>query len=448
MTEKKKQTAVAKSETALSIMEQFQAKTMEVWQDEDAVREMFGQDLTPIEFKFFISLGSMMGANPFVGEIWPVKYDKGKPASIFLGRNFKRRKAQELEDYNGHFVAAVYEKDEFTVVDELPVHKYAQGDRGKLIRAYCLVYKKSNPKPCYHEVKFNEYNTGRSTWAGKPETMIKKVAENQCLTMAFQGTFQGTYDESEQWKEQDPENVQVDPKMEVSTEKVRDHDDTGFEVETEKPLDEKIEGNSAGKELKTKTPAEMAEDDAKNLEESPKETTEEMAKCIEREVKEKVHKEETEKDTGISVEDAIKEVGEQTTIEKLDKIWEKYSSLHDQLNFIGAVSQIRSNIESAIDQEAKEAFEATEQQVIDDEFKNQDEAEPISGENLLEKKKTYAKLVLAVNGEDKTKASSFLSRHCGVDSFNQVTAAMFPILDKALSDFANPTLNNGGKSDS
>ncbi len=417
MTEKKKQDAIAKKETPLSIMEQFQAKTMEIWQDEDAIREMFGKDLSPIEFKYFISLGAMMGANPFVGEIWPVKYDKGKPASIFLGRNFKRRKSQELEDYNGHFVAAVYEKDEFTVVDELPVHKYAQGDRGKLIRAYCIVYKKSNPKPCYHEVKFNEYDKGFSVWKHAPETMLKKVVENQCLTMAFQGTFQGTYDESEQWKEQDPENVKLDAKMEVSTEVVRDHDDTGIEAPPEK----------------TETP--------------------------------------------VSVEDAVKEVCKQTTAAGLTDTYKKYPSLHTNEDFIAAVDHISANIESEaspktevmpgeheVDPEKVETTEEMAQRlqaehnkektngatIAQDKIQETNEPpppndsdepgnnEPVSGESLKEKKDTYGKLLLAVNDGDTTKAANFLSRYCGINSLNQLTSAMFPTLDKALSEFAKP----------
>lgn len=234
MTEKK-QTAIAKPQTALEIQARFYAETMEIWKDEKSIHEMFAKDLSNVEFKYFVSLGLLFGANPFAGEIWAVKYDKNKPASIFLGRNFKRRKAQELEEYDGHYSAAVYSKDKFKVVNGVPDHEYANGDRGVLERAYCLVYRKGITRPFYKEVKFNEYDKGFSTWKGMPETMIVKVAENQCLTMAFQGTFQGTYDESEEWKEKDPENVELNGEMEVSAEKVRDHDKTGFEKDGEPP---------------------------------------------------------------------------------------------------------------------------------------------------------------------------------------------------------------------
>lgn len=325
MTEKKKSTAIAKQgDSSDNLIAQFHAKTMEIWKDEKAIREMFCKDLSEIEFKYFISLGVMFGANPFAGEIWPVKYDKNKPASIFLGRNFKRRKAQELEDYDGHYAAAVYSKDKFKVLNGVPDHEYATGDdRGKLLGAYCVVHKKSISRPHFVYVKFNEYNTGKSTWNGKPETMITKVAENQGLTAAFQGTYQNTYDESEQWKEPNPENVVVDPKMEVSAEVVRGHDKTGFQ---EKPID------GAGE----------AEADAKALEEKE------------------------QNPDAVLIEDAILEAGKQKSTEGLKLVWEKHSSLQKNEDFIDAVVQIRSNIESE-ERAAKEAHEATEQKVINDE---------------------------------------------------------------------------------
>src|SRR6185436_16304996 len=55
----------------------------------------------------------------------------------------------------------------------------------------------------YVFVRYSEYNTGESTWKRMPETMIKKVAEAQCLRSTWQGIFQGTYSEDEQWEEKD-----------------------------------------------------------------------------------------------------------------------------------------------------------------------------------------------------------------------------------------------------
>jgi hypothetical protein len=45
------------------------------------------------------------------------------------------------------------------------------------------------------EVSRSEYDTGKGNWQKMPETMIKKVAESQCLRRAFD--ISGLYDQSE-----------------------------------------------------------------------------------------------------------------------------------------------------------------------------------------------------------------------------------------------------------
>jgi recombination protein RecT len=180
--------AIVKTQNAIS-----------VWDDLENVRAQFAPTLTDKEFSFFVTLGSSLGANPFKREIWAVKYDKNQPASIFLGRDFYRKKAQEQSDYDGHTPDSVYEKDKFKVVNGTPQHEYSLADRGRLLGAYCVAWKKGVGHPFYVFVKIEEYNKNFANWKSMPDTMIKKVAEAQCLRAAWQGVFAGTYDESEQW---------------------------------------------------------------------------------------------------------------------------------------------------------------------------------------------------------------------------------------------------------
>jgi phage recombination protein Bet len=172
--------------------------TMEVWSDLALVRAQFAPTLTETEFKFFVTLGQSLGANPFKREIWSVKYDRNQPASIFLGRDMYRRKSQEQKEYDGHVPQAIYENDEFKVVNGIPEHSYGANDRGKLLGAYCMCWKKTTTHPYFVMVKIDEYNKNFANWKTMPETMIKKVAEAQCLRGAYQGVFAGTYDESEE----------------------------------------------------------------------------------------------------------------------------------------------------------------------------------------------------------------------------------------------------------
>lgn len=177
--------------------------TPDVWERIEEIRALFAPTLTEREFLFFVQLGKSLRANPFTREIWAVKYDPKQPAQIFCGRDFYRRKAQEISTYDGHVVDAVYENDQFSVENGKPKHSYNLKDRGKLIGAYCVVHRKDIRNPYFVYVSIDEYDKGFSNWKIMPATMIKKVAEAQALRGAFQGVFAGTYDESEQWSQQE-----------------------------------------------------------------------------------------------------------------------------------------------------------------------------------------------------------------------------------------------------
>ena len=200
-----------------------------VWSEKlDEIKKLFAPNLSTKEFEFFVELGKQLGANPFLREIWAVKYETNKPAQIFVGRDFYRKKAQSLPQYNGHIVDAVYENDEFFVENGIPKHKYKLTNRGKLVGAYCVVYRKDVEHPYFVFVDFNEYNKRQSTWKQMPATMIKKVAEAQALRGAFQGVFAGTYDESEAWVNEDGNEV-----IEAKVEEIQEDKENENEIDTE-----------------------------------------------------------------------------------------------------------------------------------------------------------------------------------------------------------------------
>ena len=187
------------------------------------IKKLFAPTLTDLEFQFFVGLGKASGLNPFTREIWAVKYGKDKsgkdtPAQVFIGRDGYRKAAQSHPDYDYHLADAVYENDEFEMVNGALSHKYKLTKRGKLIGAYCIAKRHKSSKPHYVFVELDEYSTGQSLWAepvwkdnsyggkyksgGKPATMIKKVAESQCLRACFQDLLGGTYGEEEFSKEE------------------------------------------------------------------------------------------------------------------------------------------------------------------------------------------------------------------------------------------------------
>lgn len=186
-----------------------------IWNNTDEVRKQFAKDLSDIEFKFFVGLGKNLGANPFTREIWAVKYGTA-PASIFLGRDFYRKKAQEQPDYDGHYSEAVYSNDDFSVESGVVKHKFKLIDRGVLIAAYSIVKRKGISQSFYVLVNFSEYNLNQSLWKTKPESQLKKVAESQALRGAYQGIFGGTYDESEAFKSEGTDGKTTDAIVMIS----------------------------------------------------------------------------------------------------------------------------------------------------------------------------------------------------------------------------------------
>lgn len=125
---------------------------------------------------------------------------------MFIGRDGYRKAAQAHSEYDFHQADAVYENDKFGVVDGIPRHEYSLTNRGRLIGAYCIAKRHKSSRPMYVFCDLDEYSTGQSLWKhpkekGKPATMIKKVAESQCLRACFQDLLGGTYAEEEEWEE-------------------------------------------------------------------------------------------------------------------------------------------------------------------------------------------------------------------------------------------------------
>lgn len=167
------------------------------------IKKLFAPNLTESEFQYFVGLGKATRLNPFTREIWSVKYGNG-PAQVFIGRDGYRKAAQAHSEYDFHQADAVYENDKFSVIDGIPRHEYSLTNRGELIGAYCIAKRHKSSRPMYVFCELREYSTGQSLWnpqKGKPATMIKKVAESQCLRACFQDLLGGTYAEEEEWEE-------------------------------------------------------------------------------------------------------------------------------------------------------------------------------------------------------------------------------------------------------
>ena len=172
----------------------------------EEVRHFICEKATDAECKIFLETCRAYRLNPFTREAYLIHYDNKSdetPATIVLGKNCYLQMAERHPAYDG-FEAGVI------VLNESGV-EYREGsiiyEGEELLGGWARVYRKDRTRPSYDEVKFSEYNTGKSLWAAKPVTMIRKVALVHALREAFPSTYGLTYDESEIGVEVDAEGT-------------------------------------------------------------------------------------------------------------------------------------------------------------------------------------------------------------------------------------------------
>ena len=172
----------------------------------EEVRHFICEKATDAECKIFLETCRAYQLNPFTREAYLIHYDNKNddtPCTIVLSKNYYLQMAERHPAYDG-FEAGVI------VLNESGV-EYREGsivyEGEELLGGWARVYRKDRTRPSYDEVKFSEYNTGKSLWAAKPVTMIRKVALVHALREAFPSTYGLTYDESEIGVEVDAEGT-------------------------------------------------------------------------------------------------------------------------------------------------------------------------------------------------------------------------------------------------
>ena len=154
-------------------------KPQENWQERmELVKQKVGSGLTKTEWELFLYMAKLYDLNPLLREIWAVKYN-GKPANIFTGRDGLLKIAHKSGMLDGmRTVLLVSTQQGVEEADIAP-------KGAEILGAKCYVWRKDMSHPVEVSVKLSEYDTHRSTWKEKPDTMIRKVAEAHCLRRTF-----------------------------------------------------------------------------------------------------------------------------------------------------------------------------------------------------------------------------------------------------------------------
>ncbi|MEM2591539.1 MAG: RecT family recombinase [Thermofilaceae archaeon] len=211
----------------------------------DIVRKLICPSATPFEIAAFIATSRALGANPFLRQIYLIKYSAEEPASVVVGRDFYLHIAHSQPNFLGlesgtlcvkprrsatwdvvtqqlkqlYTVASQVEgeipqalKEQLTLAREQINKALAGGDEcevvevqgeivppgAKLFGGWARVYIKDERLPegkrvVEARVMLSEYDRGRALWKQCPATMIVKVAEAHALRKAFPLRFGGAY---------------------------------------------------------------------------------------------------------------------------------------------------------------------------------------------------------------------------------------------------------------
>ena len=162
------------------------------------VRRFVCPKATEAECKIFLETCRAYRLNPFTKEAHLIHYDNKNDdaaSTIVLGKNCYLKLAEQHPQYDG-FEAGLILCD--TKTGETYSREGSLLYEGEtLLGGWAKVYRKDRSRPSYDEVRLAEYNTGKSLWASKPATMIRKVALVHALREAFPSIYGAVYDESE-----------------------------------------------------------------------------------------------------------------------------------------------------------------------------------------------------------------------------------------------------------
>lgn len=143
------------------------------------ITDVVARGATQDELKLFLYRCTNMGLDPLKpGQVHFIKYGDGA-GTIVVGIEGFRLIAERTGKKSG-------------------VKRGVIKEAGKLVGAWCEVYRSDWKEPAREEVPFGEYykaaRSGKpSPWDKMPETMIKKVAEAAALRMAFPDVLGGVY---------------------------------------------------------------------------------------------------------------------------------------------------------------------------------------------------------------------------------------------------------------
>lgn len=139
--------------------------------------------VTPQEVGMFLKLCEGQKLNPFLREAYIVKYGD-QAAQMVVGKDAFTKRAESNPNYKGAKSGVIVVNLSKQIENREGTFVYVEGGE-KLVGGWARVHFKDDKEEVFNTVSLSEYNTGKSLWASKPATMIRKVALVQALREAF-----------------------------------------------------------------------------------------------------------------------------------------------------------------------------------------------------------------------------------------------------------------------
>ena len=157
--------------------------------------------VTDQEVNYFVHLCRGQGLNPFLKEIYLIKFGT-QPATFVVSKEAFLKRAEANPQYDGSESGIIVLNKDGELIERKG--GFFLKDSEQVVGGWAKVYRKDRKYPSDVQVTFEEY-AGRtkdgnlnSNWANRPATMIKKVALVQALREAFPNDLNNLYTAEEQ----------------------------------------------------------------------------------------------------------------------------------------------------------------------------------------------------------------------------------------------------------
>ncbi len=148
----------------------------------DTIKNTVAKGASDDELAMFLHLAQTYGLDPFLKEI----FYSGQMKTIITSRDGYLKVAQRDPEFDGIQSMAVCENDDFSIdmVNNVVNHKFGKGDRGNVIGAWAVCYRKGR-RPVIAYADYEEYNKKNPIWNTYKSAMCCKVAEVFALKRQF-----------------------------------------------------------------------------------------------------------------------------------------------------------------------------------------------------------------------------------------------------------------------